>query len=168
MNRHTASRRCHAPVFGICLAILAAFMRPAESQQVKFDADNWFAECGALPDSDCSIIGVFRNNNAAGPTGSFSLLVDLRNRMTAIVGKPSPSKATVRVDKYQAFECQGREYCIFSTSDSEAIARQLKSGSLVLIDVVAGGSILRASISTKGYQTDLGKIRAQGFRNVLE
>ena len=150
----------------ICLAIIAGFMRSADAQQVKFDADNWFAECGALADSDCSIIGVFRNNDAGGPKGSFSLLVDLRNRMVAIVGKPSPRKAIVRVDKNQAFECQGSEYCIFSTSDSETIAQQLKSGSLVLIDLVAGPNILRASISTKGYQTDLGKIRAQGFRDL--
>jgi hypothetical protein len=149
----------------ICLAIIAGFIRSADAQQVKFDADNWFAECGALADSDCSIIGVFRNNDAAGPKGSFSLLVDLRNRMVAIVGKPSPSKATVRVDNNQAFECQGTEYCIFSTSDSETIAQQLKSGSLVLVDLVAGENIFRASISTKGYQTDLGKIRAQGFRD---
>jgi hypothetical protein len=168
MDRHTASSRCQARVMGICLAVLAGFMGPAEGQQVKFDADDWFSECGALPDSDCSIIGVFRNSDPAGPKASFSLLVDLRNRMVAIIGKPPPSKATIRVDKNQAFECQGSEYCIFSVSDSEAIARQLKSGSLVLVDVVAGANFLRASISAKGYQTDLGKIRAQGFRGLLE
>ena len=165
MDRHTPSYRRQAHLW-ICPAIIAGFIRSADAQQVKFDADNWFAECGALANSDCSIIGVFRNNDAAGPKGSFSLLVDLRNRMVAIVGKPSPSKAMVRVDKNQAFECQGSEYCIFSTSDSETIAQQLKSGSLVLIDLVAGQNIFRASISTKGYQTDLGKIRAQGFRDL--
>ena len=168
MNRHTASCRCQARVAGICLAMLAGFMRPAEGQQVNFDAGNWFAECGALADSDCSIIGVFRNNDAAGPNGSFSLLVDLRNRMVAIVGKPPPSKAAVRVDRNQAFECQGSEYCIFSASDSEVIARQLKSGSLVLINVVAGANFFRASISTKGYKRTLVKIHAQGFRGLLE
>ena len=44
--------------------------------------------------------------------------------------------------------------------------RQLKAGSLALVDVLAGKNTLRASISTKGYQADLGKIRAQGFRNL--
>lgn len=140
----------------------------ASAQKVQFEADSWVAECDAPADSDCSIIGVFRNTDATGPTGSFSLLVDLRNRMVAVVGKPSPSRVVVRIDKNSGFECRGNEYCIFSTSDSEAIASQLKSGSLVLIDLTAGKNLFRASISTRGYKANLGKIHAQGFQYVPE
>jgi hypothetical protein len=53
---------------------------------------------------------------------------------------------------------------LFFRRRAEIIPRQLKSGSLVLLDIVAGKDVFRASISTKGYQVDLGKIHAQGFR----
>jgi hypothetical protein len=157
----------NAGSIGALLAIMICMTTQANAQKLQFEADNWVAECGAAADSDCSIIGVFKSANA-GPTGSFSLLVDLRNRMVAIVGKPSPSRATIRIDKNPALECRGDQYCIFSATDAEAIARQLKLGSLVLIDVVVGRDLFRASISTKGYQADLGKIRAQGFPIALE
>ena len=71
-----------------------------------------------------------------------------------------------RLDKNPAMECRGERYCIFATSDAEMIARQLKSGSVVLVDVVAGKSAFRGSMSTKGYRADLDKIRAQGFGNL--
>jgi hypothetical protein len=151
---------------GALLAATVCMTIQARAQKLQFEADNWVAECGAAAGSDCSIIGVFRSANA-GPTGSFSLLVDLRNRMVAIVGQPSPSGATIRIDKNRAFECRGDQYCVFSTTEAEAIAHQLKLGSLALIDVVAGSEIFRASLSTKGYQADLGKIRAQGFRDLM-
>ena len=137
-------------VIGLCIASTAL------AQTVRFEADTWVAECGAAPDSDCSIIGVFKSTGRAGPENSYSLLVDLRNRMVAVVGKPSPTAATIRIDRSPALACRGETYCIFSTSDAEIIMRQLKSGSLVLIDVLAGKNTFRASISTKGYQADLG------------
>ena len=147
------------------LVLGLAFAAPA-SAQVRFEADTWVAECGATPDSDCSIIGVFKSSNPTGPAGSYSLLVDLRNRLVAVVGKPAPSAATLRIDRNHALTCRGENYCIFPTSDTETIMRQLKTGSLALVDVLAGKNTFRASISTKGYQSDLGKIRAQGFRNL--
>jgi len=122
---------------------------PASAQTVQSQADNWVAECGAAPNADCSIVGVFRSANPAGPTGSFSLLVGLRNRLVAVVGKPSPSRATIHIDKNLALECRGDQHCIFSAADAETIARQLKTGSLVLLDVVSGKDAFRASISTR-------------------
>ena len=147
------------------LVLGLAFAAPASAQSVRFEADTWVAECGATPDSDCSIIGVFKSSNPTGPAGSYSLLVDLRNRLVAVVGKPAPSAATLRIDRNPALTCRGENYCIFPTSDTETIMRQLKTGSLALVDVLAGKNTFRASISTKGYQADPGKIRAQGFRN---
>ena len=102
----------------------------------------------------------------SGPAGSYSLLVDVRNRLVAVVGKPTPSGATLRIDRNPALACRGESYCIFPTSDTETIMRQLKTGSLALVDVLAGKNVFQASISTKGYQANLGKIRAQGFRNL--
>jgi hypothetical protein len=78
---------------------------------------------------------MFDNSNPASPTGSFSLLVDMRNRQVAVVGQSS--RATIRIDKNPGFECRGDRYCIFSTSDAEAVVRQLRFGSVVLVDVVA-------------------------------
>lgn len=170
MNHNPRSPRGHRsrkPRIWISVAIVLVGSA-ASAQKLQFEADNWIAECGASADSDCSIIGVFKNAGATGATGSFSLLVDLRNRMVAVVGKPSPSRATIRIDKNQAFECRAAEYCIFSNSDSKAIARQLKSSSIVLIDIAAGRSLFQISISTKGYQADLAKINTQGFQGILQ
>ena len=138
----------------------------ANAETLRFQADDWVAECVAsqVADAECSFIGVFISANAASPRGSFSLLVDLRNRLVAVVGKPFPSRASIRVDKNPPMECRGERYCIFSNDDAEAIVRQLKSGSLVLVDVFAGKSLFRSSLSTKGYRADLDKIQAQGFR----
>jgi hypothetical protein len=138
----------------------------ANAETLRFQADDWVAECDAsqVADSQCSIIGVFSSANAAGPKGSFPLLIDLRNHLVAVVGKPFPSSASIRVDKNPPMECRGERYCIFSNDDAETIVRQLKTGSLVLVDVFAGKSLFRASLSTKGYRADLDKIHAQGFR----
>ena len=59
----------------------------------------------------------------------FSLLIDLRNHLVAVVGKPFPGRASIRVDKNPPMECRGERYCIFSNDDAETIVRQLKSGS---------------------------------------
>ena len=77
----------------------------------------------------------------SGPAGSYSLLVDVRNRLVAVVGKPTPSGATLRIDRNPALACRGESYCIFPTSDTETIMRQLKTGSLALVDVLAGKNV---------------------------
>jgi hypothetical protein len=147
-------------VIGFCLATVAS------AEMLRFQADDWVAECGASngADAECSIIGVFSTSSVAGPKGSFSLLIDLRNRLVAVVGKPFPSRGSIRVDKNPPMECSGERYCIFSNNDAETIVRQLKSGSLVLVDVFAGKGLFRSSLSTKGYRADLDKIHAQVFR----
>ena len=151
---------------GLMLVIGFGLATAANAQTLRFQADDWVAECGSSQgaDAECSIIGVFSSTNTVGPKGSFSLLVDLRNRLVAVVGNPFPTRASIRVDKNPPMECRGERYCIFSIADAENIVRQLKSGSLVLVDVFAGKSLFRSSLSTKGYRADLDKIHAQGFR----
>jgi invasion protein IalB len=151
---------------GLMLVIGFGLATAASAQTLRFQADDWVAECGSSQgaDAECSIIGVFSSTNAVGPKGSFSLLIDLRNRMVAVVGKPFPSRASIRVDKNPPMECSGERYCIFSNADAEDIVRQLKSGSLILADVFAGKNQFRSSLSTRGFRADLDKIHAQGFR----
>ena len=81
----------------------------ANAETLRFQADDWVAECDAsqAADSQCSIIGVFSSANAAGRKGSFSLLIDLRNHLVAVVGKPFPGRASIRVDKNPPVECRG-------------------------------------------------------------
>ena len=153
-----------APV--LMIGYLAAPL-PADAQTVRLQADDWVAECGT-PEGDCSIIRVFRNTSANAANASFSLLIDLRNGQVAVVGKPDPTRATIQIDKYPSMQCVGTPYCIFSSSDAEVISRQLQTGSLILIDVTAGKSVLRSSLSTKGYRIALAKFQANGFRNSLK
>jgi hypothetical protein len=151
---------------GLTLIVGFGLASGARAETLRFQADDWVAECDTsqATDAECSIIGVFSSENAIGPKGSFSLLIDLRNNLVAVVGKPFPGRALIRVDKNPPMECRGERYCIFSNDDVETIVRQLKSGSLVLVDVFAGKSLFRSSLSTKGYRADLDKIQAQGFR----
>jgi hypothetical protein len=151
---------------GLTLIVGFGLASGARAETLRFQADDWVAECDTsqATDAECSIIGVFSSENAIGPKGSFSLLIDLRNNLVAVVGKPFPGRALIRVDKNPPMECRGERYCIFSNDDAETIVRQLKSGSLVLVDVFAGNSLFRSSLSTKGYRADLDKIQAQGFR----
>src|SRR5215217_4493304 len=135
------------------VALMLAFAyltppRPAYAQTVRLQADDWVAECGT-PEGDCSIIGVFRNTSANASNASFSLLIDLRNGQVAVVGKPDPARASIRIDKNPSMQCTGTPYCIFSSSDAEAISRQLQTGLLILIDVTASSSLFRSSLSTK-------------------
>lgn len=134
---------------------------------VKFQADDWVTECDTShqsPDEDCSIIGVFRNTSPDGVKGSFSLLVDLKNRQVAVVGEPLPARVSLHIDKNQPVQCKGTAHCIFSSTDAEAVARQLQYGSLILVDVFTAKSMFRFSLSAKGYKAGLAKIHAMGYR----
>ena len=143
-------------------AILAA--RIVHAAEVQFRSDNWFTECETtfqLSDRECSIIGVFGVTLPNGRKGAFSLLIDLKNRRVAVVGKPDPTKARIHVDKNPPLECTGTPYCIFSELDTDAVLRELKDGSVILIDVDTAKSSFQMSLSTAGYRAGLAKIQAQ-------
>src|SRR5437763_16911188 len=85
-----------ALIFGLFWLLLPT---GGSAEIVKFQADDWLTECNTAqqrPDEDCSIIGVFRNTLSDGVKGSFSLLVDLKNRQVAVVGEPVPTRASLR------------------------------------------------------------------------
>jgi invasion protein IalB len=137
------------------------------AEVVKFAADDWVTECDTAHETvndDCSIIGVFRDRSRQGGTASFSLLIDLKNKLVAIVGEPTPTGSNLRIDKNAGMQCHGTPYCIFAYSDVDNIIQQLRTGSLILIDVFTGKGAFRFSLSAKGYRTGLAKLHAQGYR----
>jgi hypothetical protein len=150
----------------IVLCLIPGLIRAAPAAPIKLQADDWVTECDTrheTADGDCSIIGVFRNTSTGGPKGSYSLLVDLKNGRVAVVGEPTPMRSTLRIDKFPALEWAGTPYCIFASTDAAIIRRELAIGFEILADVASNKGISRASLSTKGYNVGLAKVRAGGW-----
>jgi len=136
---------------------------PAEGQ--KFRADEWITECDPAIRtgvSDCSITVPFCSHGA--PSGSFALVVMLQTGNIGIVGQPYPVRAVLRVDKNLPVECSHPRYCVFPTTQALAVLKQLKVGSLILIDVFTAIGTFSFSLTPKGYQAGLAQIRAWGYR----
>jgi hypothetical protein len=138
----------------------------AGAAEVTLQSDNWTAECQIggpqrAVDGDCSVTGVFQDIDVGSADGSFALLVALRPPAVAIVGRPLPLKARLQIDANPAFACNGQRYCIFPATDTRRIIDELNRGSLILVDVVTGNSVYRASLSTAGFRAGLAKIRAE-------
>jgi len=85
-----------------------------------------------------------------------------------IVGQPFPVKAVLRVDKNSPIECKQARYCIFPSDQAVAALKQLKIGSLILIDVFTEKGSFNFSLTAKGYQAGISKIRAWGYRLPIE
>ncbi len=151
------------------LFVQVLVLAPAIGEQT-FQSDEWITECEAAPDSatpDCSITVPFWQ--AEGDRdGSFALVVMLQTGNIGIVGQPLPVKAVLRVDKNPPIECKQTRYCIFSSPQALAVVKQLKVGSLILIDVFTAKGAFSFSLTPKGYQAGIAKIRAWGYRLSLE
>jgi len=159
-------RRRYRPAVVLAIAV-AALLRAAvpASATVKFQADEWITECGGSPGGragDCSITVPFWQAGYAGK-GSFALVVMLDTGNIGIVGQPLPVKAVLRVDGNPAIECRATQYCIFPSSQSRAIVRELGVGALILIDVFTRKSHFAFSLTPKGYQAGIAQIRAWGY-----
>ena len=132
----------------------------------KFRADEWVTECDSRPGPgppDCSITVPFWQTRG-GPKGSFALVVMLQTGNMAIVGQPFPNRAVLRVDKNPPIECKQARYCVFPSIPALAVLNQLKIGSLVLIDVYTEKGEFSFSLTPKGFQAGIAKIRAWGYR----
>jgi hypothetical protein len=81
-----------------------------------------------------------------------------------IVGQPPPVRAVLRVDKNPPVECRQPRYCVFPIVHALSILRQLKVGSLILIDVDTEKGSFSFSLTPKGYQAGLAQIHAWGYR----
>jgi hypothetical protein len=154
-----------ASIFFLTLSVQVFLFSPAIGKQT-FRSDEWITECEAGPGSgtpDCSITVPFWQ--ARGDRdGSFALVVMLQTGNIGIVGQPFPVKAVLRVDKNPPIECRQTRYCIFPSAQALAVANQLQVGSLILIDVFTAKGTFSFSLTPKGYQAGMAKIRAWGYR----
>src|SRR6266852_2362302 len=132
----------------------------------QYRADEWITECDPAPSTgapDCSITVPFWQTRG-DPSGSFALVVMLQTGNIGIVGQPFPVRAVLRVDKNPPIECRQARYCIFPSAQAIAAVKQLKVGALILIDVYTERASFSFSLTAKGYQAGIAKIRAWGYR----
>ena len=154
-----------AGIFFLTLFIQVLVSPPATGEQT-FRADEWITECEVDPgsgSSDCSITVPFWQARGGGD-GSFALVVMLQTGNIGIVGQPFPVKAVLRVDKNPPIECKQARYCIFPSAQALAVVKQLEVGSLILIDVFTAKGAFSFSLTPKGYQAGIAKVRAWGYR----
>ena len=130
-----------------------------------FRADEWFTECDAGPNigpADCAItVPFWQPGNAIG---SFALVVMLQTGNLGIVGQPFPIRAVLRVDKNPPIECRQTRYCVFPSAQAFLVIKQLKVGSLILVDVYTTKGTFNFSLTQKGFQAGVAQIRAWGYR----
>ena len=81
-----------------------------------------------------------------------------------IVGEPFPTRAVLRIDKNPPIECREARYCVFPSIQAAAALKQLKIGSLILIDVYTEKGQFSFSLTPKGFQAGMAQIRAWGYR----
>lgn len=160
-------RRAVILLLGLSTQVLT--LRPAIGDQT-FRSDEWITECApgtGIGTPDCSITVPFWQ--ARGDRdGSFALVVMLQTGNIGIVGEPFPVKAVLRVDKNPPIECRQMRYCIFPSAQALAVVKQLKIGSLILIDVFTTKGAFSFSLTPKGYQAGIAKIRAWGYRFLMD
>lgn len=148
-------------VLGLCAQAPNATWAAAQ----RYQADEWITECSPNPlaAGECSITVPFWQA-ARGARGSFALVVMLQTGNIGIVGQPFPLRAVLRVDKNPPVECRQARYCVFPSAQAWGVLRELKVGSLVLIDVYTAKGLYSFSLTPKGYQAGLAQIRAWGYR----
>jgi hypothetical protein len=151
----------------LSLAICTQIAAPSWAATAqKFRADEWITECDAGPSigpPECSITVPFWQT-PGNPTGSFALVVMLQTGNIGIVGQPVPIRAVLRVDKNPPIECRQARYCVFPSVQAFAVLKQLKIGSLILVDVYTTKGTFNFSLTPKGFQAGIAQIRAWGYR----
>ena len=139
---------------------------PSWGAAQKFRADEWLTECEEGPNlrpPDCAITVPFWQT-PGDATGSFALVIMLQTGNIGIVGQPFPMRAVLRVDKNPPIECKQPRYCIFPSVQAFAVLKQLKVGSLILVDVYTTNGTFNFSLTPKGFQAGILQIRAWGYR----
>lgn len=132
----------------------------------RYRADEWVTECDPGPSvraAECSITVPFWQAQHQS-RGSFALVVMLQTANMGIVGEPFPTRAVLRVDKNLPIECKQARYCVFPSSQAFAALEQLKTGSLILIDVYTVKGLFKFSLTPKGFQAGIAQIHAWGYR----
>jgi hypothetical protein len=136
----------------------------AAAAKQMFQSDEWITECDTGTGArDCSITVPFWQGERQRD-GAFALVVELPAGNIGIVGQPFPTRAVLRVDKNPPIECRQTRYCVFPRAQSMAVLRQLKDAALILVDVFTAKGTFSFSLTPKGYQAGIAKIRAWGYR----
>jgi hypothetical protein len=160
------SRGLHTALGLLLNSLLQTWDGSCAAAAQKFRADEWVTECDpspGAPASDCSITVPFWQTRGA-PQGSFALVVMLQTGNIGIVGQPFPVRAVLRVDKNPPIECRQARYCVFPSVQALTVLKQLKIGSLVLIDVYTEKGEFSFSLTPKGFQAGMAQIQAWGYR----
>ena len=160
------SRRFPTALFVLLVGCVQTWGASKAAAGQKFRADEWVTECDSGPGAgppDCSITVPFWQIRG-GPKGSFALVVMLQTGNMGIVGDPFPTRAVLRIDKNPPIECREARYCVFPSMQALAALKQLKVGSLVLIDVYTEKGGFSFSLTPKGFQAGIAQIRAWGYQ----
>jgi hypothetical protein len=112
---------------------------------------------------DCSITVPFWRGERERD-GSFALIVMLQTGNLGVVGQPLPLRAVHRVDKNPPVECRQTRYCVFPSAQALAVIKELKEGSLILVDVFTAKGVFNFSLTPKGHQAPIAQVRAWGYR----
>ena len=150
----------------VSVSCVQAFDPSSAATGQSYRADEWITECAGGPRAsaaDCSITVPFWQSQRRS-RGSFALVIMLQTGNIGIVGEPFPTRAVLRVDKNPAVECKQMRYCVFPTSGAFGVLKQLKVGSLILIDVYTAKGVFNFSLTPKGFQAGIAQIRAWGYR----
>jgi hypothetical protein len=156
----------HTALLVLLICVVEAWGASRAVAAQKFRADEWVTQCDSAPGAgapDCSITVPFWQTRGA-PRGSFALVVLLQTGNIGIVGEPFPTRAVLRIDKNPPIECREARYCVFPSVQALAALKQLKVGSLVLIDVYTEKGEFSFSLTPKGFQAGMAQIRAWGYR----
>ena len=160
------SRRFPTALFVLLVGCVQTWGASKAAAGQKFRADEWVTECDSSPGigaPDCSITVPFWQSRGV-PRGSFALVVMLQTGNMGIVGEPFPTRAVLRIDKNPPIECREARYCVFPSMQALAALKQLKAGSLILIDVYTVKGEFNFSLTPKGFQAGIAQIRAWGYR----
>ena len=128
-----------------------------------YQSGGWTTECkGGRDARTCSLVVPFsRTEN--GQRVDYALAVLLSTGDIAIVGKPPPVRAVLRIGNNPPMECRESQPCLFPRDRSIDAILQLSTAPVILIDVLNSKSSFKFSLTTHGYQAGLAQIRAWGY-----
>jgi invasion protein IalB len=162
----TRIAKVHALLAIAFISCIEAWGSPSNAAGLKFRSDEWVTECEAgarTTAPDCSVTVPFWQSHS-NPRGSFALVIMLQTGNIGIVGDPFPRRAVLRVDKNPPIECAQARYCVFPSLQALTVLKQLKLGSLILIDVYTEKGEFSFSLTPKGFQAGIAQIHAWGYQ----
>jgi len=149
---------------GLFLFIPAGYFAAGEACAGQaYQSGGWTTECSGGRDARaCSLIVPF-SRIEHGQRADYTLAVLLSTGDIAIVGKPPPVRAVLRIGNNPPMECRESQPCLFPRDRSIDAILQLRTASVILIEVLNSRSSLKFSLTTHGYQAGLAQIRAWGY-----